>query len=366
MAKLSRREYLTLMSVGAGVALAASCKSGVEPSKPTNTGQPSAAEVASPNVGTRSEAPRIWNSRWSDPFPKQPDQLVKLIFHGLGSFSPGSQGGKTNCEVGFHSSGDELHRHQLSIFAFTNGPGTGCTTIYNSKEAKEQIARIDLEVARPEDNFSRAYFYQPGEAQKRADLNDPKDFRWIVDFESDYVYRNFPGAAQADKLTKIPFIYRPRFTVPCGLFYTLRKTASTFFLKSNVGNLERELGNVADVIGANVYVKPGESVNLSVNTKPYKIQAPGEIYFINTCTKTAGGGVCTPKPSDPNKKLRGDFYLHYKGFELEGRPEFELLLRQAQQQSARPDVFCNPKALDPHVETSDESPCAAAGYSGGV
>ncbi len=358
---MNRREYLTRMAASAaGLAIGAACKSGSEQ-------QARQAVTPIPTPITKPETPRTWSKRWSDPFPKYPpEQTIKLIFYGLASLSPGKNGSKANCEVGFHSSGDENHRHELSIYAFDNAQLGGCIPRYDSTNPKEQIALVDLRVDHPEAKVDEVSFYQPGNVQRRSDLSDDRDFRWIIDFESDYLYRNFPGSAHPDKLPKVPHIYKPALTVPSGLFYTLRKTASTFELKTPDHIYRSELGNVADVLGANVYVKQGTGLSLFVNARAHRVQAPGEIYFINTCTKPSAGDHCDADPSSSDKKVRGDFYLHYKGFELEGKPEYELFLLQGGTQSAIVDVVCAPERLGPHITLTDESPCATVGYGGGI
>ncbi len=361
MTKMNRREYLALMGASAGVAIGASCSR--QPASNAGSSVPDAATTQA----TKAEAPRIWNERWPGAFPKDadypPSQTIKLAFYGLGSLSPGDGG---TCEVGFHNSGDEHHRHELSIFAYKLGPGGACTSIYDSTKPKEQIALIDLKVEEPDNRVAKAFFYQPGDVQRRTDLSDPLDFRWIVDFESEYLYRNFPGFPHPEKLPRVSHIYRPKFTVPSGLFYTLRKTLSTFEARSIGGNLASRLGNVADVIGANIYVKQGKGLTLTVNTKEHVVKAPGEVYFINKCTMNSSGNLCKPDPESPDRKLRGDFYLHYKAFELEGKPEYELVLvgRPLASEIKQAKVECNPTDI-PYDLISDESPCAAAGYSSG-
>jgi hypothetical protein len=256
----------------------------------------------------------------------------------------------------------------LSIFAFNIDRIGNCTSVYNSTSPKEQIAKLELKVDKPDDAFKKVRYFQRGKVQRRTELTDDRDFRWIIDFESDYAYRNFPGSAHPDKLPKVPHIYKPIINIPKGLFYTLRKTGSRFELKTTSGPFYRsELGSVADVIGANIYVEPNSSVKLFVNSnsRAVQVQAPGEIYFINTCTKNSNGDHCDAIPDSTNKEERGDFFLHYKAFDLEGKPEYELFsVDESHPSPADPDVVCALDLLRSHSLT-DESPCAAVGYSGG-
>ena len=81
------------------------------------------------------------------------------------------------------------------------------------------------------DAAAQTYFYQRYPACSRRELRDDRDFRWIVDFDSDYLYgKHLPGSSH---LQTKPDVYSPVLRVTSGLFYTLHKTGSTFLARSD-------------------------------------------------------------------------------------------------------------------------------------
>src|SRR6266567_733331 len=286
MAKINRRDYLIRMGAGAGAIVGASKFDLFAQEKRPAAAEPCAKPqmaVGTAQTETESDAPLVWENRWKDDFPpSNPDELVKLIFYGLAGFCPHQTGDNIYCDVGFHRKGDDNHHHRLEIHAFDRAFSSAkCNSVYDSLSANEKVAKIELRINKPSKALAKgAYFYQPTDSvRSRKDLDNPKDFRWIIDFESDYLYRNF-ASSNLTSLPKIKGVYRPRFQITNALFYTLRKTASTFRAQSRDGAYVSDLGNVADFIGANVYVEPKSSVTLTINSTSYEIQAPGEIYFL--------------------------------------------------------------------------------------
>lgn len=153
MTRMNRRDYLALIgAAGAGFAIGSACKSG---SDQTNRQNPAAA--VTPIM--KPEKPRTWSKRWLDPFPTNPppEQTIKLIFYGLSSLTPGTQGNKSYCDVGFHSSGDSSHHHQLSVVTYDGSPGS-CTSVYDSTKPPEQIAKLELKVDQPDGRFQEVSF----------------------------------------------------------------------------------------------------------------------------------------------------------------------------------------------------------------
>jgi hypothetical protein len=365
MTIMKRREYLALMSA-TGLAMATSC---VQREQPATSNQPATSEAAKQASIVSSEKPKKWTNDWDKPFPERnPNQIVKLVFYGLSGFEPIEKGSKHWCEIGFFSKAYNGHIHDLSIYAYTEVGGSS-TRVYDSRKPKEQIALIEFKVEKPDSEFNEVYFFQPGEVENRSDLRHRNDFRWIIDLESDYAYGSLLGS---DKLDRDKSFYTPNFNVESGLFYTMRRTASIFEIKSDDQTRKSTLGRVADVVGANIYVEPETDVILTINgndANPYRVKAPGEIYFVNTCTKNSNR--CKfPYPKGSKKEERNDFYLHYKAIDLKGKPELGLY------QIERPDyekidVKCShdipaSKLTDrQHFEeamSSDESPCSASGF----
>ena len=185
---------------------------------------------------------------------------------------------------------------------------------------------MELEVRLP-DLINGVQFFQPPITSGSYHDND---FRWLPNLE---------GPAWYDtNLVKRPNVYKPELVVTNGLFYTLHKTAATFRRQTGDGNPAHvmEIGHVADYIGANIYLKPGGSVRLTVQGKDITLpQAPGvsyEVHFDNHCKKKANPGAsCEFNPYDPEETERNDFYMHRDGIVITGKPQYQLVLVQRNQ-----------------------------------
>ena len=304
--------------------------------------------------------PRVWTPGWCKDFPSNP-KYVKLIFYGLLGIAP-RVAGKVQCQVGFHSKGDGPLHHELSIRAYSNVVDASSCTTFKRFEQKKKIESITLSVTDPDPDVDQAYFYQRGQACTRRELTDPKDFRWIIDFESHYLYRKHQPAT----LEKKQNVYSPVLTVEKGIFYTLHKTGSTFLARSEDCKYFSDLGNVADYIGANIYVKSG-GVTVNVDGAEFTVQAPGEIYFDNHCMNEDNEEMkCNFDPESTDKKKRSDFFLNYKAFDRKTHPEYHLHLLQKNAPVVL-DVICERSRYEKMIEEkklNDESPCSAAGYGG--
>ncbi len=357
---MNRRDYLKRMGA-AGVLVGAAGLRGFAREDSAQRSCPSEAPCINPAPG----APQIWEPRWCDPFPRvERSEYVKLIFEGLTGFAP-RPGQKTPfaCDVGFHSKGDGPVGHHLQIVAYNNAVNAdSCDEVYRTA-VHEKIKTLALEVPQPK-GVNQTFFYQPGRACSRQELTDDQDFRWMVDFESDYLHGKY--------LKKNKSIYRPILTVEYGIFYTLRKTASTFRAQTEDGNYVCHLGNVANIMGANVYVESRSHVRLIVDNKCYEVYAPGEIYFKNHCMKDDTEDYCDFNPYNLNdKKKRSDFFLNYKAFDRAGSPEFQLFIAERRDQTMTPEVVCEKDRLTPKERPTredrlnDEAPCSGAGYGKG-
>lgn len=391
MKKINRRDYLKGLGAGAAVLVGGANLSLLAQKRSTKveTKDQYVKSVGSKEARNKTEGPLIWQKQ----IPKFPtisdDYVVKLIFYGLMGFSSRGADPNYSCDVGIHRHGDSTHHHWLSIHAYEQIMGGECRKVYpcppkplpcpSTTEATEKISKLDLYISEPDEEVKQVYFYQPGTIASRDDLVDPQDFRWIIDFDSDYLYGKDFGNATTPKVRKKSKAYAPKFNVTSGVFYTLRKTSSTFRAQSAKGDFVSDLSNVADVLAANIYLKPSGSVRLTINDMPYTIHPPAEIYFINECFQDKKRKYyCHAEPHNiKEKKKRNDFYLNYENFELDDKPEFELfLLHGGTQTDAK--VACarnllrshessahNPLKSDEYIFFTDEAPCAAAGYGAG-
>jgi hypothetical protein len=355
--KMNRRDYLKQMSAAGVIAGAA----GLQAFAQQCTQGPKPCPPDPPCINPGPGAPLTWEPRWCEDFPPcERSDYVKLIFEGLMGFARREEGGKTVCDVGFHRKGDSPLHHHLEITAYNNainedrcGP-----PVYKTPANVKQIKTLTLEVPQPK-VVDQAYFYQRGQACSRQQLSYYEDFRWIIDFESPYLH--------GKHLEKNKSVYGPRLTVPSGIFYTLRKTASTFRAQTQDGSHVCQLGNVADIMGVNVYIESRSVVTLKVDGVPYEISAPGEIYFRNHCVQdNTPDGHCVAEPYNlKDKKKRSDFFLNYKAFDRGSAPEYQLFLAESHEQTHQPDVICEKSAYRKPKKYNDEAPCSAAGYGSG-
>jgi hypothetical protein len=360
MNRITRRDYLTRMGVGAaGIVGTAGLTFGKDVSEfPSShvSERGTLGDIQAPK--TQSVAPREWLRRHPGPFPSVPaNQVVKLIFHGLAGFcwreDPRTH--KISCDVGFFNKPDSYHRHRLMVHAYS----ASCTAV----NLPTNVQKLSLIVTNRA-ILDEAYFYQPGNVSSRAELTDPKDFRWMMDLESDY----FHGIS----LEKKPSVFKPILSVPCGLFYTHHKTGSRFRVQPAEGPPVNDLGNVADILAANVYVTLGASVELRVNDQPHAIQAPGEVHFNNHCHS---GSACTPQPHNlQDRRKRSDFYMNYEAFDRKTEPEYQLYLLHTGTPNPPEGTSCKEYRIlteDRHaadrevIFLNDEAPCTGTGYGGG-
>lgn len=294
-----------------------------------------------------SRAPRVWDPAWYNDLPNHP--YVRVIFYGLIGIAPRRLApNKVECDVGFHRKGESPLSHQLHVAEY-NGRD------FQSK-ADTKIEKLALHVANPV--FDQTYFYQRGTACTRRQLKDDKDFRWIVDFESDYLYKT--------PLTKKESVYAPVLNIKSGIFYTLHKTASTFVARSDDNRYFCDMAHIADYIAVNVYVKSGGvEVKINENTS-FTVEPPGQILIKNHCmNEHTNDKKCKFKPYDDDKEERSDFFLNYKAFDRKGKPEYHLHLLE-RNYPARPHIESLNKEFakmtPEEITSSDESPCSAAGY----
>lgn len=330
MNKMNRRNYLKGMGAAAGVI--AGTDLNVLAQRPEEAVASTTAAARESNLLSTSD--------------------VTLVFHGLmGIWQDPANGQWT---VGFHSKKTGNHEHQLMVTAYkitnTTPP---CTQLGDTTPAKAIVLPGEpllLEVMNPR-ILDGVYFFQPPPSGGRKHDND---FSWIVDFESQDWYgpNHRPDTA----------VYDPRLVLTNGLFYTLSKTSSTFRRQQADGEDHRHLGNIAEWIGANIYLRTGGQVKLTLPKQPQPIlfpQATGvryEIHFMNTCLKKGTHDACTFKPFHPNKVERSDFYMHFDGIKPAPANELELVIAQG----TRGDG----PAICGESRASDESPCSAVGFGG--
>lgn len=323
---------------------------------PTTSDQsdPSNAEFAQANSVVTT------TSRVRENFP--PDPTVRILFHGLLSFF---FNGDRRCQVGIHNTTQGLahpHRHphefHVSVWTIVNRcpPAPMSIPIVNSR----LIEKVDISVTNPLE-FDGVYVFEknPASAFDRLDqqgTNDPRDWRWVLDVESDLFYPT--------GVNEISQTLKPSVFINNGLFYTFHKTASTYLLHPDDNSGDRRIGTYAEIVACNIYLGLGSFLTLSVPPLPLPITLAGgiglkyQIDITNNCRR--GGKACEFTPNTGPKEDRNDFYLYYQTFNRQPRqPEYELRLERRVNDDARLDICQERTPGNEKIVSSRDSPCGA-------
>lgn len=305
-------------------------------------------------------------------FPAQ-EPTVTILFHGLQCFF---FEGSRWCTVGLHNTTHarphpQPHDYVVRIWKKVGGvcPSSPYRnfTIGNPKKTSKMYITAEG-VA---EGFEGVYVYQRDPFNRPEDPtqpNDPKDWRWAVDFDDLHEQIQFKSGTMD-----------PGVTIDSGIFYTLRKTNSKFRLHpagqpDAVGNID--LGSVAEILGANIYLRPpgasGEpGGNVTLTGGPFRTPevlsaAPGITYQIditNNCER-AQHPPCRfdSAPHNP-KEVRNDFYLYYKLFEPPPEPEYEMIITERVEPL---DEFVRNLGVCalPEERAADDTPCGGVRFSG--
>jgi hypothetical protein len=328
-----------------------------------------------PSANTESENTSMTEQRTvtysvKDDQPREnPDVL--LLFHGLLWFT---FHGTDECQIGIHNTtkGNILtHRypHELEITIWTI---TGCDTAQRTCTPKKfrignpkTIEGIQIDVNNPKPNSTGVHVYQhepfnrPPHSQ---DQNDPKDWRWVLDFEQEPFYR--------DGIKLKPEKVNPVISINHGLFYTLHKTTTTFDLLPGSG-APVPIGNVAQYIGGNIDLENNGEVTITIRRSfPHESDRCTLKWIAGTCYQIDITNDCFKdnercyfkKPEDPNhKKDRNDFYLYYDCFDVpSGFHEIGLKKSGSAQAERLPAYVCQDEThTKEYIKSNNDSPCGS-------
>jgi hypothetical protein len=273
-------------------------------------------------------------------------QSVKLIFSGLMAFFKD----RNTCVVGFHSKENGKHRHHLRIRVYRIEADT-CALMPPEIQVTPGTP-MELKVIDPDVLNGVYYLNLP---QLPDGTRHESDFRNVPDLEGPDWYKK-DLEPQRD-------VYDPKLIVENGLFYTHKRTTSTFRRQTSDGNDVLEVGGIADYIGTNIYLKPGGEVKLTVGAQPpiSLPQAAGvqyEIQFYNHCFNKLKSKDCAGefKPYHlTDKTERNDFYMNYEALQNPQADEYLLVIAARGPRSA-PEICGSPG------RATDEAPCAGVGF----
>lgn len=346
MTKMNRRNYLKGMGAVAGTIASAGGLEVLAQHRHEIATSPELTQQKPPDKG-RVDLARIYEQFGPRKFDLVSSESVKLIFSGLMAFSKND--GK--CIVRFHSKESGKHKHNLSIKVFRK-QGDACSLMYQKDDVTRRTT-IQLAVTLP-DVLNGVYFLQL--PQLPDGTRHELDFRNVPNLEGPYWY-NTPLTSQAD-------VYAPTLIVENGLFYTHKRTTSTFRRQTSDGVDVLEVGQIADYIGANIYLQSGGEVKLTVDSAviplPQVANLKYEIQFHNHCHNKEKAKDCAGefKPYHlTDKTERNDFYMNYEG--LQSPPPKEYLLVIASKGPRSSPEICGDSG-----RTTDEAPCSGVGFEG--
>jgi hypothetical protein len=307
----------------------------------------------------------------TDRFPAA-EPTVKLVFHGLLNFF---FDGKRGCEIGIPNITQGLpqphpHPHEFNISVWTTALGGVCLPSpllnFQIKNTKD-IGGVKIDVHNP-DEFDGVYVYgnPKGSFVRPNPQNDPRDWRWVVDFERD-VY--------SDRIKPKASTLTPSVQINNGLFYTLFKTTTNFALRPDEDSRgDRLIGNIAEYVAANIYAGQVDLTILPLSPDLPHLPIPlvaglglrYQIDITNSCRQ--GADPCHFDPAG-DKHHRNDFYLYYETFEkpASNPVEYGLVCMDCQGQRDQRNedelgICLEQERKKRHITSNNEAPCGPSGY----
>ncbi|HEX5890649.1 MAG TPA: hypothetical protein VFY61_18190 [Pyrinomonadaceae bacterium] len=251
-----------------------------------------------------------------------PNPTVTLLFEGLLWFL---FHGKDECQVAIHNTtraATHRHRHELQVQVWKNITKCGprqeeCGAPEKISIDMKEFAGIQIDVNRPKEEGKNIYVYQSAYGKPKEDA----DWSYVTDFEKDPLYRNGIKLDAKD--------INPGVSINHGLFYTLLKTTYEFELRRLVAGIPTgasgsgtKVGNVALLVGGNIYLDDGGDVTLTVRQRypaqPKIITLPKQR---DKCYQIDIKNVCVKRNGERCERghygrLENDFYLYNDTFSV--------------------------------------------------
>lgn len=241
-------------------------------------------------------------------FPTAPPQL-RIVLRGLLLFA---FAGRTQCEVGavrVLPPYETILRHnfQVRVWDDTTPP---CHK-FQPFPLNVPFNRLDIAVNGPA-LYNGVYVYQQDPFTKIAPPSDPRDFRFVPDFEGDDFYGP-TLTPQQSTLAKNPQVMAPRVYIHNGLFYTWRNTKTIFEATPDNGAPNNFLGQMADIVAVNIYLNAGGTAQLfrdgnPVLPSPINSNSHFQVDILNNCDR-GSATACHHVPESPDKRERNDFFF---------------------------------------------------------
>lgn len=303
-----------------------------------------------------------------------PKPTVTLLFEGLLWFL---FHGKDECQIAIHnetSSAGHPHRHELHVQVWDKI--TGCGSGQSCGTPKEipigdmsEFDGIQIDVNRPDPAHKNVYVYLKERDEQGRPIKPDADWRWVTDFEKAPL---FPNGIKLEAKDVNPGIW-----INHGLFYTLLKTTYEFELRKGLlGGTGPNVGNVALLVGGNIYLEKEGDVTLTVRRR---YPAKPDIYTFpwapDKCYQIDIRNMCRHCKPGHYGAWQNDFYLYNSTFTVPSgtpKPTYRLhRLGRRDQNAAKYLKFaqevCVTKSAKEEIDSNNEAPCGpvCAGAGGG-
>lgn len=309
-----------------------------------------------------------------DYLPSDPP-TVTLLFEGLLWFL---FHGKEECQVAIHNetwSATHPHAHELHVQIWDKitgcGSGQSCGTPKTIPLGDvREFDGIQIDVNRPHPDHKNVYVYEKLRDEHGRPVKPPEDWRWVPDFEKPPL---FPNGIKLEAKDVNPGIW-----INHGLFYTLLKTTYEFEVRKGLtGGPGPNIGNVALLVGGNIYLEKDGDVTLTVRRR---FPGRSEIYTLpwaaNKCYQIDIRNMC--RHCEPNHygAWQNDFYLYNSTFTVPPstpKPIYRLHRRGSRNPDAPKYLefarsVCGTESFQEKIASSNEAPCgpvcAGAGGNG--
>ena len=331
MTKMNRRDYLIQMGAGAG-SIAGAFKSELS-AREQNPGAKSSSrllEAPSRLDMTKKRRAVVSSSHWP-PTPNWPaNPSVRLLFWGIIAFCYNK---KKGCEIAFHSCSPT---HKLGIRVYEN-----CRQIFPplGGEIPGNVKKIEFGII--DKPMDVAFYQEPILGSFDRVRGSEHDFRWLLDFEGDDLYKK--------KFSKNSGVFFKKLYVSHGTFYTYQRTQSLFDIR---GGAKEYTGiHLARIMAADIELGQRECMALKFDGRDvlahplcWKQGTEYEVHFTNECYKP-DGMPCTD----------GDFYLNFDLIKIHPKDRFEIVLNKYYTEQ-------DPHICEARYRVSDEAPCMGAGF----
>jgi len=336
MKKINRREYLRRMAAGTAGVVAA--RSGSLHSRAIESDRRGSAAESNLTVNDSAAAKPDWN--WTQALPSD-NPGIRLIFVGMMVFT---YKGK-DAEVVFHR-GDPNHNLRIEGYEV----GKTCTQIFKfgGSGTPVDIEEMDLRIKGATSNAS---FFRANASDIDRKYGHPRDFRWLLDLESDRIYKH--------KLHRDDTIYRTKLRVRNGTFFTYQTTNSQFKLEG--GPQPGSVYHVAKVMAADIRLDESDRAVFKIDGTEIPHQLVGtskyEVYFFNDC-------AC--RSSDCASCQTSDFPMVFDAVALTAaEPQFRLVLEMPGKEAQTTGLCLTIPEHIISIHNTDEAPCMGSGFGSG-